>query len=189
MAKPLKDYLMSLPKGLTNLEKALLLEQKFFMTNHNLVYGDRMSMATGVEMRVPFLDPKIIELASKIPDKFLQKGLTGKWILKKAMEPFLPNKVIYRSKTGFGLPVRDWMHAALEQLEDTHLSSSALQKYDFFNSTKVSELIKRFQKIIQERHIHYWQLHVFRFGVHKLLIRNSLEYKNFYILVYTTLEK
>ena len=131
----LKDYLMSLPKGLTNLEKALLLEQKFFMTNHNLVYGDRMSMATGVEMRVPFLDQRLSNWHRKFLISFFKK-LTGKWILKKAMEPFLPNKVIYRSKTGFGLPVRDWMHAALEQLEDTHLSSSALQKYDFLIQQK-----------------------------------------------------
>ena len=81
------------------------------------------------------------------------------------------------------------MHAALEQLEDTHLSSSALQKYDFFNSTKVSELIKRFQKNHTGEAYTLLQLHVFRFGVHKLLIRNSLEYKNFYIFFYTTLEK
>ena len=53
------------------------------MADHNLLYTDRMSMAEGVEVRVPFLDKDLVEYVYNIPDKFKQNGNEGKWILKK----------------------------------------------------------------------------------------------------------
>ena len=61
-----------------------------------------MSMATGVEVRVPFLDQELIEFASKIPDRYKLRLGQEKWILKKVMEKHLPRNLIYRRKTGFG---------------------------------------------------------------------------------------
>ena len=61
-----------------------------------------MSMAVGVEVRVPFLDLDLVEYAAQIPKKYKQNRSVGKWVLKKAMEPYLPHEVIYRPKTGFG---------------------------------------------------------------------------------------
>ena len=55
-----------------------------------------MSMAAGVETRVPFLDLDLIQFAARIPPSYKQWGRTGKWVLKKAMEPYLPHDVIYR---------------------------------------------------------------------------------------------
>ena len=53
-----------------------------------------MSMAAGVEVRVPFLDLDLVEFASRIPSQYKQRGREGKWVLKKAMEPYLPHDVI-----------------------------------------------------------------------------------------------
>ena len=68
------------------LEKLLALDQRFFLGDHNLIYTDKMSMAAGVEVRVPFLDLELIEFAASIPDEYKLRNYTGKWILKKAME-------------------------------------------------------------------------------------------------------
>jgi asparagine synthase (glutamine-hydrolysing) len=143
---PIMEYLNTLDKGLSELQTALLLEQRFFMTNHNLIYTDRMSMATGVEVRVPFLDPRMLELASSIPDKYLQKRSIGKWILKKSMEPLLPKNVIYRSKTGFGLPIRKWISGSVNELRDTYLSSQNIRNAGIFDYYAIDKLLSEFDE-------------------------------------------
>ena len=67
-----------------------------------------MSMLSGVEVRVPYLDRDLCEFAVLIPPNLKIKGFQSKWILKKVMEEYLPKKVIHRSKIGFGMPKRDW---------------------------------------------------------------------------------
>ena len=98
----------------------LVLEQRFFLPDHNLTYTDKMSMAAGVETRVPFLDLDLVDFAARIPERLKQRGSVGKWVLKKAMEPFLPMDVIYRPKTGFGAPLRRWMRGELRPLARRH---------------------------------------------------------------------
>jgi asparagine synthase (glutamine-hydrolysing) len=120
----------------------LALEQRFFLSDHNLIYTDKMAMAAGVEVRVPFLDLDLVDFSSRIPAKYKQRGLVGKWVLKKAMEPHLPRDVIYRSKTGFGAPLRRWLREELrEWLTDT-LSVSRLKTRGLFDPDAVQQLIR-----------------------------------------------
>ena len=88
MVAPLRDYLATLPPDLPPLQRMLALEQRFFLTDHNLLYTDKMSMAAGVEVRVPFLDNDLVRLANALPPGLKQRGAEGKWVLKKAMEPY-----------------------------------------------------------------------------------------------------
>ena len=123
MEAPLEDYLATLPPGLPPLQRMLALEQRFFLADHNLLYTDKMSMAAGVEVRVPFLDNDLVRLANALPARFKQRGREGKWVLKKAMEPYLPREVFYRPKTGFGAPLRQWLRHELKELVDDTLSA------------------------------------------------------------------
>jgi asparagine synthase (glutamine-hydrolysing) len=99
----------------------LFLDSKFFLTDHNLNYTDKMSMAAGVEVRVPFLDPDLMRFAARLPINLKQRGSVGKWIFKRAMESHLPRDVIYRPKTGFGVPLRDLMQNELKASMDESL--------------------------------------------------------------------
>ncbi len=137
---PLVEFIDGMVDGTSPLDQMLALEQRFFLADHNLAYTDRMSMAAGVEVRVPFLDPRLVEMAARIPDKFKQRGQTGKWVLKKAMEPYLPHDVIYRPKTGFGAPLRRWLHDELRPLADEVLSPPALQRRGIFDAAAVRRL-------------------------------------------------
>lgn len=137
---PLVEFIDGMVDGTSPLDQMLALEQRFFLADHNLAYTDRMSMAAGVEVRVPFLDPRLVEMAARIPDQFKQRGRTGKWVLKKAMEPYLPHDVIYRPKTGFGAPLRRWLHDELRPLADEVLSPSALQRRGIFDAAAVRTL-------------------------------------------------
>jgi asparagine synthase (glutamine-hydrolysing) len=112
-ARPLLEFLSGIPAAVSPMERMLAIEQRFFLPNHNLAYTDRMSMASGVEVRVPFPDLDVVEHAAHIPDHLKQRGRTGKWILKKAMEAHLPRDAIYRAKTGFGAPLRRWLQTDL----------------------------------------------------------------------------
>jgi asparagine synthase (glutamine-hydrolysing) len=119
----------------------LALEQRFFLADHNLIYTDKMSMAVGVEVRVPFLDLDLVEFAEQIPTNFKQRGREGKWVLKKAMEPYLPKDVIYRPKTGFGAPLRRWLRVELREWLGEVLSESSLNRRGLFKPAAVQKLI------------------------------------------------
>lgn len=126
----------------SSLKKCLSLERRFFLADHNLIYTDKMSMASGVEVRVPFLDERLVNFSYDIPDSMLIKGMTTKWILKKAMEPYLPKEVIYRPKTGFGLPIRGWIKNELNDVVNDILSERNLRLRGLFDPVSVKEMIK-----------------------------------------------
>ena len=137
----MSDFIEPLMTNKTRLDCMLALEQRYFLTDHNLNYTDKMSMAVGVEARVPFLDKDLVNLASKIPNKYKQKGSVGKWVLKKAMEPYLPKEIIYRPKTGFGVPLRSWIKYELKDIIGDLLSVDSVTKRGLFSSDAVKCLI------------------------------------------------
>jgi len=138
---PMIEYLNS-SDIVNDFDKMMALEQRFFLGDHNLIYTDKMSMSVGVEVRVPYLDIPLMEFANRIPSELKQRGMEGKWILKKAMEPFLPHNVIYRKKTGFGAPIRSWLQKELRDLSYELLSTSSLANRGLFNPPAVQNLLK-----------------------------------------------
>jgi asparagine synthase (glutamine-hydrolysing) len=119
----------------------LYLECRHFLADHNLNYTDKMSMAAGVEVRVPMLDTDLVALAARLPIAFKQRGREGKWVLKKAMEGVLPRRVIYRPKTGFGAPLRAWLHGPLKPLIEDLLSVKTLGQRGWFDPAAVAHLV------------------------------------------------
>jgi asparagine synthase (glutamine-hydrolysing) len=140
---PLLEALARLPDDIPPLHRMLYLEGKFFLADHNLNYTDKMAMASGVEVRVPLLDPDLVALAASLPVALKQRGATGKWIFRKAMEPWLPRDVIYRSKAGFGAPLRHWLRGPLRPVVDEVLSEAALRKRGLFDPAGVQRMIER----------------------------------------------
>jgi asparagine synthase (glutamine-hydrolysing) len=123
------------------LERMLHLERRYFLVDHNFNYTDKMSMAHGVEVRVPFVDARVAEVASQIPTHLKQKGKQGKWVLKKMAERYLPKEIIYRQKTGFGVPLRHWLKGDLLPLVDDLLSEKSLLQRKLFKPETVHQLI------------------------------------------------
>lgn len=140
-AEPLLGFLGGLPAGTPPLERMLALEQRFFLADHNLVYTDKMSMAAGVEVRVPLLDLDLVEFAARIPPRLKQRGRTGKWVFKQAMEPFLPRHVIHRPKTGFGAPLRRWIRGDLRPLVGDLLGRDSIARRGIFDDRAVAALV------------------------------------------------
>lgn len=139
--EPMLEFLEQLPPNLSQLQRMLALEQRFFLSEHNLIYTDKMSMAAGVETRVPFLDPDLVQFAANIPTPLSQGLFEGKRVLKSAMEKYLPYDVVHRPKTGFGVPLRRWMKHELRSLVGDLLSKDAIQRRGILDPVAVNRLI------------------------------------------------
>lgn len=127
---------------LNDVEKCLQLDRRFFLSDHNLTYMDKLGMAAGVEIRVPLLDLELIKFASTIPTEIKQRGLAQKWLFKKSQRGLLPDTVLDRPKRGFGVPLRGWMKSEMMPLRTTLLSPETIKKRGLFDPAHAQQLIK-----------------------------------------------
>ena len=103
--------------------KLQYLDLRLYLQESILVKVDRASMACSLEVRAPFLDHELVEFVMNLPSKLKLRGFTSKYILKKAMENWLPDEVINRPKKGFGVPIAKWVKGPLKELFEELLSS------------------------------------------------------------------
>ncbi len=136
-----KQLLNQLPANTPDLNKLLYLELRTFLPDHNLSYTDKMSMAAGVETRVPYLDTELVAFANSMPVGLKMKGNTTKYLLKKVAEKYLPSEVIYRPKTGFGAPVRQWIKNDMKAMIAERLSVTEIKKKGYFDAQAVQKMI------------------------------------------------
>jgi len=139
---PLRRFLAGLAPDTPQLERLLALEQRFFLGDHNLLYTDKMSMAAGVETRVPLLDLELVELGGRIDPRLKLRRGTTKWVFRRAMAPYLPREVLARPKTGFGAPLRRWLRQDLVELVDDVLGVNSLRRRGWFDPAAVRSLVE-----------------------------------------------
>jgi asparagine synthase (glutamine-hydrolysing) len=114
-----------------------------FLGAHNFLYVDKSSMAVSVEVRVPFVDLELMQLCARIPERFKLKRQTTKYLLKAAMQPYLPSNVVHRSgKTGFGPPLRTWVAAGLDPLVREVLAPSNVRARGLFEPASVERILQ-----------------------------------------------
>ena len=147
-----------IPNEKSDLNRVLFWEINSFLTDHNLNYTDKLSMAVGVEVRVPFLDTELVEFSTNIPPHYKLKNNETKYLLKKVAEKYLPKEVIYRPKTGFGAPVRDWILNDMDDLINDFLSKETINKRGIFNFDKVANLIEDNKKGVIDASYSIWSL-------------------------------
>jgi asparagine synthase (glutamine-hydrolysing) len=145
--EPLRRSLARIPKERDPLNRMLYLEAKHFLSDHNLNYTDKMSMAHGVEVRVPLLDLDLVNYAVHLPPGEKQNHTQSKSGFKNAMKPFLPEEVVNRPKTGFGAPMRRWIREDLREMVRDILSERALRQRGLFDSRAVEDLINRNERL------------------------------------------
>lgn len=107
-----------------------------------LALTDRMSMAASLECRAPLVDYQLVELASRIPSKMKVRGFSLKYLLKKAVAPWLPKEVITRKKRGFGAPVGGWLRKDLQPLVRELLSEEHVRRRGLFQWPAIQRLVK-----------------------------------------------
>ncbi len=92
----------------SSLSKMLYVDTKTWLVDDLLIKADKMTMAASIELRVPFLDYRMVELAASYPASMKINAGNGKAILKSIMKDKLPESIVYRKKMGFPVPIKDW---------------------------------------------------------------------------------
>jgi asparagine synthase (glutamine-hydrolysing) len=146
----------------TEIERMQFLDMNFYMAEDILTKVDRASMAVSLEVRAPFLDPRIAQFAASLPLEYKLKGNKGKYILKKAVEPLLPKNILQRPKKGFGIPIADWLKNRLNPLMHDLLAPDRLKNQGLFDEKFVQKLIQEHQTGAASHHKQLWTLLVFQ---------------------------
>lgn len=123
------------------LSRVQYVDMKTYLPGDILTKVDRASMAHGLEVRVPFLDHKFLEWAGRIPASEKLKGREGKYVLKKAMEPWLPNDVLYRPKMGFAVPLKNWFRGPLRDVVHRKLQNGVLADTGYFQQEAIDRML------------------------------------------------
>ncbi|MBI3475485.1 MAG: asparagine synthase (glutamine-hydrolyzing) [Acidobacteria bacterium] len=144
------------------LNQMLYLDTKIFMTTLNLTYNDKMSMASSVEVRVPFLDRELAEfVAWNVRPEWKLKGKwrpVTKYIFREAMRSMLPEEVLRQPKAGFAAPVDYWLANDLRPMVDELLSESQVRRRGLFRPETVRRLVDEHRRGDQDWSMQIWQL-------------------------------
>lgn len=123
------------------LNRLLYVDLKTFLPCLNLTYTDKAAMAASVEVRVPVLDYRVVELAATMPPTLKVRGRRQKWVFKQAVSPWVPPEVVRRPKTGFGGPTRSWVKNDLKEMVEDLLSPETLERRGLLNPAEVRRLV------------------------------------------------
>ncbi|OSM01922.1 putative asparagine synthase [Magnetofaba australis IT-1] len=124
------------------LNRQLYVDQRLYLANDMLVKLDRMSMAHGLEARVPFVDHRLAELAAHTPPALkLSPALQGKTILRQVMRGRLPKPILTRPKEGFGMPLGTWLREDLREMTGDLLAPSRLRAMAVWDEQAVTALL------------------------------------------------
>jgi asparagine synthase (glutamine-hydrolysing) len=122
-------------------EQLIYLYCRSYLPDDILVKADRASMATSLEVRAPLLDYTLVEWLGTVPSQFKLRGMTTKYLLKRAMQEKLPPGIAARGKKGFGIPVAKWFKGELRELACDTLSETRIRDLGLFQWPEVSRLL------------------------------------------------
>ena len=121
-------------------------ETRSILPDQLLVYGDKLSMAHGLEVRVPYLDTDVIEFTEQLPSSYKVRGFKGKALHRRVCQNYLPQEVLRRRKKGFAANVvDDWFRSAITGRMPDLLRDPQSQMYRFFDTAAVGRLLDEHQ--------------------------------------------
>jgi asparagine synthase (glutamine-hydrolysing) len=152
-------------------DRDIFVDIKLTMADSVLMKIDKMSMATSLEVRVPFLDHEVVELCASIPAGLKLNKLTTKYVFRKTLKKYglLPESIIYRGKQGYSLPVKNWLREELKDYMIDLFKNSPIIKENF-NSSYLSLLINEHLQLKHNHNHILWAL-----------VNLSLWYKKFFL--------
>ena len=136
-------------------------DTRLYLAEDILTKVDRASMAVSLEVRAPFLDPRVAEFAASLPCNYKLRGQKTKYILKKAVREMLPRFVTMRGKKGFGVPVAEWLKDKLRPLARDLLSPERVRRAGVFNANYIARLQDEHERGVANHRKLLWTLLMF----------------------------
>jgi asparagine synthase (glutamine-hydrolysing) len=138
--RPVRDTLRRYDND-DQINRQLFTDLSLYLADDILVKVDRMSMATSLETRAPFLDADVMELAFSMPGNLKIRNGERKWVLKRAVRGILPERILTRRKEGFSIPMKNWLRRDLEPLMRALLSPERVARRGLFEPAEVARII------------------------------------------------
>ena len=128
------------------------------VSDHGLVMNDRMSMACSLEVRSPFVDPRLIEFAASLPVNLKIRGRQLKYLLRKVAARYVPREIVRLPKQGFGFPLGQWMRSDLRDVLEHRLKNSRFVEAGIFRSEYLQTLFEQHVSGRQDHSYRLWLL-------------------------------
>lgn len=137
------DFAFLRTRNYHGIDRYLDRDLSVYLPNHNLLYTDKMSMAVGIEARVPLLDQELVDMVTPWPQELKVKGLKTKYILRKAAKGVVPDRIIDRRKGGFGAPYRKWLRYDLSEMWNDLMSEEMVKQRGWFDYKAIKSARER----------------------------------------------
>ena len=134
--------LQSAAAGVSALRAILYFDQTSWLPDNLLERGDRMTMGASIEARMPFLDHKLVEFVSSLPDTWRVRGLSTKRILRLAMQRLLPAHILQRPKVGFRVPVNEWFRTSMRDYLLENLTGTDSRTRDYYRPQELQRVLR-----------------------------------------------
>lgn len=154
------------------LDRMLFTDLHTYLPDDELRKIDRISMRHSLEVRVPFLDHKLVEFVATIPARYKLKMWKKKHILIRALSGTLPREILGRRKQGFSIPLSTWLRTSLRDLVHTYLGEAALRDLGLFNPKAVARILAEHDQRVRNHETAIWVLLIFMMW-HDLYIRTD----------------
>src|SRR5262249_19227168 len=138
-----------------------LTDMETYLPDDELRKVDRLSMWHSLEVRVPFLDHKLVEFVATIPSQLKLKGWEKKHILTKSLDGILPASILRRRKQGFSIPLGAWLRGPLAELVHAHLSPSNLRDLGMFREKTISRMLEEHARGRKNHETQIWTVLTF----------------------------
>ena len=138
--------------------RAMRADAQSFLPNNVLQYGDRMSMAHGLEARVPFADAALMAVLARVPAALKLKGGHGKYLLRRCLDGKVPSEIAWRKKSGFNPPMGVWLNTTLRPLVEDYLSPARVRARGLFAPGPIQEMIAAHRAGRRDLTWHLWSL-------------------------------
>jgi asparagine synthase (glutamine-hydrolysing) len=140
----------------------MFLDTRTYLPDDILVKVDRTSMGVGLEARVPLIDHRVVEFAWSLPLAYKTDGHTGKRILRSVLERHVPRNLFERPKTGFGIPLHEWLRGPLRDWGESLLAPDRLQREGVFDTATVRRCWEDHQTGRRDGHYLLWDILMFQ---------------------------
>lgn len=132
----------AIPSRMDLEQRMMYIDQVSYLPDDILVKSDRASMAASLELRIPLLDHKIVEFAWSLPSHLRRRGSEGKWLLRRLLYKYVPEKLVNRPKKGFDIPIDEWLRGPLrEWMQD--LTTTDTLKHGYLNKDAIASIVQQ----------------------------------------------
>jgi asparagine synthase (glutamine-hydrolysing) len=142
--------------------QVMYLDVQTYLPEDILTKVDRTTMAVGLEARAPLLDYRVVEFAWRVPFEYKRRGECNKWLLKQLLRRYLPARLIDRSKSGFGAPIRTWLQGPLRDWAEALLDPQRLANDGYFEPTIIRTTWQEFLQGNRGLHKRLWSVLMFQ---------------------------